>query len=113
MDLGRDPELAQQAPALVQRLDVRVHRPDVLEPGARHRQQMVVHPLKMLADDVQAAMRHQVVDVGDPSGDRVLDRDHRQLGAALAHRGERILERVSAGSGVEVGDRPARQARCE
>ena len=64
----------------------------VLEPRAGQRQQVVVHPLEMLADDVQAAMRHQVMDVGDPAGDRVVDRDHRALGAALAHRGERLLE---------------------
>jgi hypothetical protein len=53
---------------------------------------MVVHPLKMLADDMQAAMRHQVMDVGDPAGDRILDRDHRPLRAAVAHGGERLLE---------------------
>ena len=67
-------------------------RPDALEPRAGHGQQMVVHPQEMLADDVQAAMRHQMMDVRDPPRDRVVDRDHRPLGPALAHRSERFLE---------------------
>jgi hypothetical protein len=33
-----------------------------------------------------------MMDVGDPSGDRVVDRDHRALGAALAQRRESVLE---------------------
>ena len=42
----------------------------------------------VLGDDVQARRGQQVVDVGDPSGDRVLDRDHGQRGRALARRGK-------------------------
>ena len=37
-------------------------------------------------------LRQQVVDVGDPPVGRVLDRQHRELGPALAHRGDRALE---------------------
>ena len=53
----------------------------------------MVHPLKMLANDVQTAMRHQMMDVGDASRDRVLDRDHGARRPGLpAHAGERVLE---------------------
>jgi hypothetical protein len=51
-----------------------------------------IHPLEMLADDVQAGFGHQMVDVGDAAGQRILDRDHRQPGIAGADRGEGILE---------------------
>ena len=35
-----------------------------------------------LADDVQAGLRQQMMDVGDAAGDRVLDRDHAEVGLA-------------------------------
>ena len=79
--------------------------------GAGHREQVMVHPLEVLADDLEAGMRHQVMDVGDPAGDRVLDRDHRPLGLAVAHRRERLLER-SVGTASRCGQ-TWRQARCE
>ena len=53
----------------------------------------MVHALKMLADDVEARIRQQVMDVGDAAGDRILDRQHGQRGAAVAHRRDRVLER--------------------
>ena len=86
-------ELADQAAALVERVDMTVHVRELLDPRARQRQQVVVHPLIVLADDVQAGARQQVVDVGDAAGDRVLDRDHRQPGLAVADGRERVLER--------------------
>ena len=36
--------------------------------------------------------RQQVVDVGDAAGDRVLDRDHAELGLARRDRREGVLE---------------------
>ncbi len=80
-----------------------------VERRAGQRQQMVVHPLEMLADDVEAGIGHQVMDVGDPAGDRVLDRDHREPRHAVANRREGILE-GGAGQGRHFGkDPPARQ----
>ena len=74
---------------------------------ARQGQEMMVHPLEMLADDVQPRIRHQVMDVGDTAGDRIFDRDHRQPRPALAHRGKGVLELV-AGQGRHLGkDLPA------
>ena len=56
---------------------------------------MKIDPLVVLGDDVQARRGQQVVDVGDPSGDRVLDRDHGQRGRALARRGKGGFEGVA------------------
>ena len=67
------------------------------------------HALEMLADDVEAGMRQQVMDVGDAAGHRILDRDHGELGLAVLHRGERVLEgragqRLHARIGVARGE---------
>ena len=64
--------------------------------------------LEVLADDVQARARQQVVDVGDAAGDRVLDRDH-----APGRRGRRAPRRTrprrSAGQRLQL--RPGRCGR--
>ena len=57
---------------------------------------------EVLADDVQPRGRQQMVDVGDAAGDRVLDRDHGELGLALVHRREGILE-GRAGQRLPIG----------
>ena len=82
------------------------HGADAVERRAGQGQQMVVHPLEMLADDVEARIGHQMVDVGDPSGDRVLDRDHREPRRAVAHRREGVLER-GAGQARHLRKNPA------
>ncbi|MNL58242.1 hypothetical protein D3C87_1818640 [compost metagenome] len=41
---------------------------------------------------MQARQRQQIVDVGHASGQRILDRDHRQIGIAVFERHEGILE---------------------
>jgi hypothetical protein len=84
--------LAQEAPALAEEHGVAHRRADVGEPGARLRQEVDVHPQEVLADDVEPGLGQQVVDVGDPPVGRVLHRQHRELGPALAHRGDRALE---------------------
>ena len=60
-------------------------------PATRHQVEVDGH--EVLGDDVQAGGRQQVVDVGDAAGERILDRDHRDVGLALLDRGEAILER--------------------
>ena len=80
-----------------------------VERRAGQGQQMMVHPLEMLADDVEPRIRHQVMDVGDAAGDRVLDRHHGQRRPIFAHRGEGVLE-LGARQGRHVGkDPPARE----
>jgi peptidoglycan hydrolase-like protein with peptidoglycan-binding domain len=90
-----DAELADQVPALVERVDMAVHVGDVVDPRAGDAKQMMVHPLIVLADDVQAGSGEEVVDIGDPAGDRVLDRDHRQCRLAILDRGEGVFERAA------------------
>ena len=60
-------------------------------PGEGHQRELDAQ--EVLADDVQVGVGQEVVDVGDPAGDRVVDRDHRQLGVAVLDRGEDVLER--------------------
>ena len=102
-DLGPVAVAAQELAALADGVDVAFDQVDRLQRGARHAQELVVHAHELLADDVQPAARQQVVHVGDAAGDRVVDRDHGVARLALAHGGERVLERV-AGQGVELGE---------
>ena len=70
-----------------------------------------MHPHEMLADDVQPRLGQQVVDVGDPPVGRVLHRQHRQIGPALAHRGDRP-SKLSQASPSSPG-KASTQAWCE
>jgi hypothetical protein len=87
-----EPERADHLPALVERVHVAAHGLDGLERGALRRQQLMVHPLEMFADDVEPGLRQQMMDIGDAAGDRVLHRQHREPRAALAHGGDGVLE---------------------
>ena len=73
---------------------------------ARHGQKMVMHPVKMLADDVQVGIRQQMVDVGDPPGDGIFDGNHGQPRTAVMHGGEGVFE-GAAGQGLHVAPRLA------
>ena len=80
-----------------------------VERRALRRHQLMLHRQEPLGDDVQARTRHQVMDVGDAAGDRVLDRDHAERGLAACHRGEGILEgrarhRLVVGIGLAAGE---------
>ncbi len=116
---------ADEVAALAEGMNMAPDGADRLELGARQTEQMVVHPLEMLANDIEAGFGHQMVDVGDPTGDRVLDRHHRQRRPALPHRRERVLESIAGqrrhrrkhlpagevgiGAGLPLeGDRPCR-----
>ena len=60
---------------------------------------------------MQARSGQQVVDVGDPAGDRVLDRDHGEVGGPRpASGGEGVLE-GGAGHRLEIRD-SSRRRRC-
>ena len=50
-----------------------------------------------------------MMDVGDAAGDRILDRDHAEIGFARGDRGQRVLEgragqRLGVGIGFDDGD---------
>ena len=100
---------AQEVAALADGVDVALDLLDRLETGAGHAEQLVVHAHELLADDVQTATRQQVVHVGDPAGDRVVDRDHGVARLPVAHGRERVLERVAGqrdhlGIGLPAGE---------
>ena len=102
-------ELADDLAALAERMDVAFHGLDRLQCRAARRHQLVLHRQEIFGDDVQARFRHQVMDVGDAAGDRIVDRDHGERGAAGAHRRERVLEgrarqRLVAAIGLHAGD---------
>src|SRR6478672_9400598 len=85
------------------------HRLQLVEPRAGHPEQLVMDPEEVLADDVEVRRRHQVVDVGDPSGNRILDRDHREMRRPRRDRGKGILEgparqRLVIGKGLLAGN---------
>lgn len=52
----------------------------------------MVNPEEMLADDVEMRRRHQVMDVGHPPRNRILDRDHREMRRTGGDRGKCVLE---------------------
>ena len=104
-----DAELADDAAALAERVDVALDGLDVGELGAARRHQLVVDRQEPFADDEQAGLRQQMMDVGDPAGDRILDRDHAEIGLARGDRGQRVLEgrarqRLGVGIGLDDGD---------
>ena len=71
------PQFLNQLAALVERMNMAVDVGQVGYLSTGDAQQMMVHPLKMLGDDVKAGIRQQVMNVGDPPGDGILNRDHR------------------------------------
>ena len=102
-------ELADDVAALPERVDVALHRLDVAELGAARRHQLVMDRQEILADDEQAGLRQQMMDVGDAAGHRILDRDHAEVGLARGDRGQRVLEgragqRLGVGIGFGDGD---------
>jgi len=85
-------ELLGRLAALVERLDVALHRAQRRKRGAARGQQMVVHALEMFAHDMQACTRDQMVDFGHAARERVFDRDHAEFRPAAAHGLERFFK---------------------
>ena len=54
----------------------------VFEARALRRHQLIADRQEPFGDDVQARGRHQMMDVGDAAGDRILDRDHAESDVA-------------------------------
>src|SRR5499426_4188192 len=103
------PELAQEIAALAERHDVAFDRLDVAQPRAAGRHQLIADGQEPFGDDMQARRRHQVVDVGDAAGDRVLDRDHAEVRLAGGDHRQRVFEgrtrhRLAARIGLASGD---------
>jgi len=78
---------------LAERMDVALDRLDVRKRRSFDGQQLMPHRHEVLAHDVQARMRHEMMDVGDAAGDRVLDRDHADIGVTGRDGRKAVLER--------------------
>jgi len=78
---------------LAERVDVALDRLDRFQRRAARRHQLMLNGQEIFGDDMQAGFRHQVMDVGDAAGHRIVDRDHGERGAPGAHRSEGILKR--------------------
>ena len=92
-------------------MDVASDRADRGQTGARQTEQVMVHPLEMLADDVEVRAGHEMVDIGDTAGHGILDSNHRQPCAAFAHCRKGVIE-LRARQRRHVG-KTRRQARSE
>jgi hypothetical protein len=93
--------------ALGERLHVAVHHGEVLDSAARQAEQLMVHPLEVLADDMKAGVRQQVMNVRDPAGAGILDRDHGERGPPLGDRRKGVLEGRAGQRGLLGKGRPA------
>src|SRR4029077_16665063 len=69
-----------------------LHSLDGLQARAFGRQELIANREKPFGDDVEARGRHQMMDVSDPSGDRILDRNHAEIDVAGNKRSEAIFE---------------------
>ena len=106
---GLELEAADQIAALAEGVNVAVHGLEPVDRGPVRSEQLVLHVLEMLGDDEQAGFRQQVMDIGNPARQRVLDRDHRPSNAAGRDRLERLLEglarkRHKFGIGLAAGE---------
>jgi len=79
-----------------------VHGPDFRPVNARQRHQLEVDRHEIFADNMQLRFRQQIMDVGNPAGDGVFNRDHGQIRFALRERIERVFKR-GAGQGLHAG----------
>ena len=94
--------LADDLPALAERRDLAVDDLNRFERRPLWRHELEMDRQEVLADDVEAGSRQQVVDVGDAARERIFDRDHGELGRPVLDRGKAVLE-GRAGHGLVVG----------
>ena len=90
--------------------DVAVRGLDLVQLRALEPHQLEPDRHEVLGDDVQRRCRQEVVDVGDPAGDRVLHRDHGEFGIADGGR-LRTRPRRSRTASARARDR-SRGRRC-
>src|SRR5262249_31612312 len=87
---------------LAKRVDVTFDSLDIFEGGAFGGKELMANRHEMLANDMEAGLRHQMMDVGDAAGERGLDGNHAQLGVA---GGDPRKATVRGGGGHGLGPR--------
>ncbi len=96
------PEALDHLAALAQRLDVTVDRAQVGLARAAQRQKLVRNALEVFADDLQAGVRQEMMDVRHAPRDRVLDGDHCAARITPMHGIQRVFKGCAA-HGFHVG----------
>ena len=81
-----NPSSRTNVAALAKRHGVAVNRLDRLKRGTLWRHELMLDAQKVFANDVKTGVRHQVVHVGNASGQRVFDGDHGERCVALRSR---------------------------
>ncbi len=89
---GFQPQLADGAATLHERLRVRIDLADMLQRGAFDAEQMVLDAKQIFADDVHIGIGQQIMDFRDAPGLRVFDGNHPHRRIAARHRFEHVFE---------------------
>jgi len=82
----------EELAALAEPHDVGTGPGDLVQFNARQAHQLEPNRQIVLANDLKACGRQQIMNVTDPAGDRVLDRNHGEFGLALLDSREAILK---------------------
>ena len=80
------------------------HGPNGSDPCARRDQQLVMHAKKMLSHDIEIRLRHEVVDVGDAPGNRIVDRNHGKSLASPPNTAAKASSKTRQASGSYPGN---------
>src|SRR5438270_11918174 len=88
----REISFTDELAALSERRFLAEHRLHIGNRRAFDAQKLMAHAMKMFSDDMEAGFGQKMVNVGDASVQRILDRNDGQIGVAVADGGERVFE---------------------
>jgi hypothetical protein len=89
---GLNSMIPQEFPALPQRHDMAVGGFNLFQDASRRRHELEPDGHHMFRNDVQPRCREQMMDVSNPSRDRVFDGNHGQIGVAAFDGSNDILK---------------------
>ena len=90
--MGAQAKLADDLAALAERMHMAVDVPDAFQACALRRAKLEADRQEVLAHDVKPRAGQEMVDIGDASGNRILDRNHGERSRAIGDRREGVLE---------------------
>jgi hypothetical protein len=70
-----------------------MHLNQIVNCGTTRRKQLVVDRLEMFANDIKTGFGKEMMDIGNPSGDRIFNRHHRQMRVAILNSQQHVLKR--------------------
>ena len=102
---GPEPGVADQSGrALSEGVDVAVDLGGTFDGAARDTQEVEVYGQEELAHDLQVRLGKQNMDVRHAAGNRILDRDHGQLGLPAGNQLESVLEAGAGSDAFQLGE---------